>query len=172
VAYGRDVWVANPSARAVDRIGPPYSGVGAIATVNGSPRLLAAGEGAIWAAGGTRLWRIDPGTGRVISRIRLPFEPKALAVGARGVWLVDAAHNRVIRLDPATRRIVAQISVGLGPQAVAVGNRSIWVANRREGTVSRIDPRRNSVTATIRVGSTPIDLVAGLGAVWVVRDTK
>ena len=172
VAYGRDVWVANPSARAVDRIGPPYTGVGTIAAVDGSPRLVAAGEGAIWAAGGTNLWRLDPDTGRVLSRIRLPFAPKAMAAGARGIWLVDAAHDRLLRLDPTTRRLVARIPVGRGPQAVAVGNRSIWVANRGEGTVSRVDPRRNAVTGTIRVGSQPIDLVAGLGAVWVIRDTR
>jgi tRNA A-37 threonylcarbamoyl transferase component Bud32 len=172
VAFGRDIWVANPAAHEVDRLGPPYTGVAEAATLDGAPRFVAAGEGAVWAAGSRTLWRLDAAHTRVRERIRLPFEPAALAAGSGGVWLVDAAADRLVRVDPRTTNVTARIRVGHGPRAVAVGGGAVWVANGADGTVSRIDPRRNVVARTIRVGSAPVDLEVGLGAVWVVRHTS
>jgi DNA-binding beta-propeller fold protein YncE len=171
VAYGRDIWVANPGARELDRLGPPYTHIAGAVRLAGRPRFVAAGEGAVWLAGARTLWRVEAGRGRVRARIRLPFAPTDLAAGSRGVWLVDKAAGALVRIDPATMKIAARIRVGRGPRAVAVGAGSIWVANAADGTVSRVDPRRNVVERTIRVRSTPIDLAVGLGSVWVVRRT-
>jgi YVTN family beta-propeller protein len=171
VAYGRDVWVANPSARTLDRLDPPYTGVDGSVRLPGAPRLVAAGAGAIWVVGGRALWQIDAGSQRVGAAIRLPFVPQAVAAGNGAVWLIDRSGDAVVRVDPATHRLT-RIRVGRQPAAVAAGPGSVWVANRGDGTVSRIDPSRNAVVRTIRVGSQPIDLVVGLGAVWVVRRTQ
>ena len=171
VAFGRDVWVANPSGRVVNLLDPPYTAVAGSVRLRGAPRLVAAGEGALWAVGGRTLWRVAPGTRRVTGSFRLAFAPVAIAAGRGGVWLVDGSKDVVVRVDPTTGRPHQRIEVGDEPAAVAVGADAIWVANRADGTVSRIDPRRNAVDQTIRVGSQPIDLVAGLGAVWVVRRT-
>jgi tRNA A-37 threonylcarbamoyl transferase component Bud32 len=172
VAFGRDIWVANPSRQRLDLIAPPYTAVGASVPLPGNPRLVAVGEGAVWAVGGRTLWRIDPGARRVSATIRLAFAPTAIAAGRGGVWLADAAGDAVVRLDPAKGRPVQSVSVGDAPVAVAVGSDVVWVANRADGTVSRIDPRRNSVDKTIMIGAEPTDIVAGLGAVWVVRQTR
>jgi tRNA A-37 threonylcarbamoyl transferase component Bud32/DNA-binding beta-propeller fold protein YncE len=171
VAFGRDVWVSNPAARALDRLQPPYTGVAAEIPLGGRPRLVAAGEGAVWVAGGRTLWRVHAGSGRVGARVRLTFVPAALAAGNGGVWLVDRAAARLVRMDPATMRVTARIRVGRDPRAVAVGAGSVWVANGADGTVSRVDPRRNAVAHTISVRSSPVDLEVGLGSVWVVRRT-
>jgi YVTN family beta-propeller protein len=169
VAYGRDIWVANPAARELARLAPPYTQVAGSVHLAGRPRFVSAGEGAVWAAGGRTLWRVDMG-GRVRAQIPLRFAPTALAAGSGGIWLIDKAARALVRIHPKTRR-VTRIRVGRGPQAVAVGAGSVWVANAADGTVSRIDPRRNVVIRTIPVRSTPIDLVVGVGAVWVVRRT-
>jgi YVTN family beta-propeller protein len=169
VAYGRDIWVANPAARKLARLAPPYTQVAGSVRLAGRPQFVTAGEGAVWAAGGRTLWRVDMG-GRVRAQIPLRFAPTALAAGSGGIWLVDKAADALVRIHPKTRR-VTRIRVGRGPQAVAVGAGSVWVANAADGTVSRIDPRRNVVIRTIPVRSTPIDLVVGVGAVWVVRRT-
>jgi YVTN family beta-propeller protein len=171
VAYGRDIWVANPGARGLHRLDPPYTQIGGAVRLGGRPRLVAAGEGAVWVAGARTLWRVDMGRGRARARIRLAFAPTALAAGAGGIWLVDKASGTLVRVDAATKKVTARIRVGSGPQAVAVGAGSVWVANGADGTVSRIDPRRNVVVRTIPVRSTPIDLAVGVGAVWVVRRT-
>jgi tRNA A-37 threonylcarbamoyl transferase component Bud32/streptogramin lyase len=172
VAFGRDVWIANPSTHRIELLAPPYTAISGRVSLQGAPRLVAAGEGAVWAVGGRMLWRVDPGARRVVGRIRLPFAPQAIDAGNGGVWLVDRAGNAVVRVDPATNRPTKRIPVGDGPSAIAVGAHSVWVANRTDGTVSRVDPSRNAVDKTIAVGADPVDLVAGLGAVWVVRQTQ
>jgi DNA-binding beta-propeller fold protein YncE len=172
VAFGRDVWIANPSGRRLDLLAPPYTAIRASVPLPAAPRLVAAGEGAVWAVGARTLWRVDPGARRVAATFRLPFAPTAIAAGMGGVWLVDKAGDAVARLDPANGRRVRSVAVGDAPVAIAIGANEVWVANGAEGTVSRIDPRRNAVDTTIRVGDAPTDLVAGLGAVWVVRQTE
>jgi DNA-binding beta-propeller fold protein YncE len=171
VAFGRDVWVANPSRRALELLGPPYTAVTESVPLPGAPELVAAGEGAVWAVGGRTLWRVDPRALRRVASIRLPFASRAIAAGSGGVWLVDESADAVVRIDPATGRPTQRIKVGDAPTAVAVGADGVWVANRADGTVSRIDPRRNAVDKMIRIGAQPVDLVAGLGSVWVVRRT-
>jgi YVTN family beta-propeller protein len=171
VAFGRDVWVANPTARTLDRLEPPYTGVAGTVRLSGVPRLVAAGQGAVWVVGGRTLWKVEAGAERVLARIRLPFSPHAVDAGHGGVWLVDRGGDAVVRVDPATGRVVKRVPAGHAPTAVAVGRGAVWVANGADGTVSKIDPSRNAVVKTIRVGSEPVDLVAGLGAVWVVRRT-
>jgi tRNA A-37 threonylcarbamoyl transferase component Bud32 len=172
VAFGRDVWVANPTARTLERLEPPYTGIAGTVRLSGVPRLVAAGEGAVWVVGGSTLWKVEAGAERVLARIRLPFSPHGVDAGHGGVWLVDRAGNAAIRVDPATGRVVKRIPVGRAPAAVAVGQGAVWVANGADGTASKIDPTRNAVVKTIRAGSEPVDLVAGLGAVWVVRQTR
>jgi YVTN family beta-propeller protein len=167
VAFGRDVWVANPSGRSLELLGPPYTAVTSSVPLPGAPRLVAAGEGAIWAVGGRALWRVGPL--RRVASIPLPFTPRAVAAGQGGVWLVDGTADAVVRVDPASGRVTHEIKVGDAPAAIAVGADAVWVANGGSGTVSRIDPRTNTVDKTIDVGAEPVDLVAGLGAVWVVR---
>jgi serine/threonine-protein kinase len=171
VAFGRDIWVANPGARELDRLDPPFTQVADTVPLGGRPRLIAAGKDALWAAGGRTLWRVDMSRGEARVRVRLPFAPAALAAGEGGIWLVDRPAGRLVRIDPQTREITARIRVGHGPRAVAVGFGSVWVANSADGTVTRIDPRRNVVERTIRVRSAPVDLAVGLGSVWVVRRT-
>jgi Protein kinase domain len=171
VAFGRDVWVANPSGRKLALLGPPYTAISASVAVAGAPRLVAAAEGAVWAVGGRTLWRVDARALRVAARIHLPFAPSAIDAGSGGVWLADESGDAVVRIDPGSGRPTARINVGDAPTAVAVGPGAVWVANRGDGTVSRVDPRRKSVDKTITIGAEPIDLVAGLGAVWVVRRT-
>jgi YVTN family beta-propeller protein len=171
VAFGRDVWVANPSGRRLDLLAPPYTAIGESVPLPGSPRLVAAGEGAVWAVGGRTLWRVDPGARRVVASVRLAFAPTAIAAGRGGVWLADEAGDAVVRVDPANGRPVRRVVVGDAPVAIAVGAEEVWVANRTDGTVSRIDPGANAVDKSIRVGGAPIDVVAGLGAVWLVRQT-
>jgi DNA-binding beta-propeller fold protein YncE len=171
VAFGRDVWVANPSGRRLDLLDPPYTAIAESVPLPGGPRLVAAGEGAVWAIGGRTLWRVDPLARRAVAKIRLPFAPRAIEAGSGGIWLADGNRDAVVRIDPASDRLTQSIRVGHRPTAIAIGADGVWVANRADGTVSRIDPRRKAVDKTIRVGAEPIDLVAGLGGVWVVRRT-
>jgi hypothetical protein len=171
VAFGRDVWVANPAGRKLDLLATPYTAVTDVVRLPGAPTLVAAGEGAVWAVGGHTLWRLDARGLRVVASTSLPFAPRAIAAGRGGVWLVDTNEDAVIRVDPADLRQRRRIDVGDVPVALAVGSDGVWVASRGDESVSRIDSRDNVVDETISVGAEPVDLVAGLGALWVVRRT-
>jgi streptogramin lyase len=167
---GRDIWIANPSAHTLDRLSPPYTAVAGRIPMPGSARLIVASGNEIWAVGGRRLWRVDPGSERVTGRVALSFAPRGVATGNDAVWFVDTQRDRIVRFDPRTKRFTP-IHVGRGPVAVSVGSDAVWTANRADGSVTKIDARRNVVQRTIPVGAEPIDLVAGLGGVWVVRKT-
>jgi predicted Ser/Thr protein kinase len=167
VAFGPNVWVANPRSGTVEVLSPPFTGVSTSIPMPDPPRLLAHGAGALWAVGGRTLWKlVGP---EIRATIRLPIAPVSIAVGNRGVWIVDGRTPKLYRLDPATGRVTKTIRVGRSPLAVAVGPRTVWTANRADGTVSKVDSARNAVTSTVEVGSDPVDLVVGLGSVWVVR---
>jgi YVTN family beta-propeller protein len=168
--YGRDIWIANPAARTLERLGPPYTAVVARVQLPRSSRLVAASSDGIWAVGGRRLWLVDPGSGRVTARAALPFAPRAVAARSGAVWLVDTQRDRIVRFDRRTRQLTA-IRVGRRPVAVSVGNDGVWTANRADGTVTLVDAATNIVRRTVEVGAEPIDLVAGLGGVWVARRT-
>jgi streptogramin lyase len=169
VAFGRDVWVANPDLHALQRLDPPYTAVAATVPLGADrPTGIAAGERALWAIAGRSLWRVDPGSGRT-TRFRLGFAPRAVAAGGGAVWLVNRGAGAVARFAPRDGRVVALIPVGRGPVSVAAGVGSVWVANGLDRTVSRIDPLQNRVTRTISVDSPPVDIAVGLGEVWVVK---
>jgi class 3 adenylate cyclase/DNA-binding beta-propeller fold protein YncE len=179
--YGVDVYVANPNARTLERIGSPYTGV-ARETIPLPPLSsvrrglgysgLAAGDGALWIAGNDvdrTLWRVDLAS-RHVTSIPLGFAPRAIAFGAGGVWLVDQQGNSVSRVDPKTNKLGRRIPVGHEPSAVTTGGGFVWVANALDGTVSRIDPLDGNVTSA-KIGGKPIAIAVGLGAVWVLRQT-
>jgi DNA-binding beta-propeller fold protein YncE/predicted Ser/Thr protein kinase len=131
---------------------------------------IAVGEGGVWVAGDPldrELWRIDPATGGLAARIRLPFAPKDVGVGAGAVWVTSDLTDTLARIDPSTNRITAIAPAGRGAGGVAVGAGSVWVADEVGRAISRIDPRTLRVIDTIRLDSSPVDVAVGGGAVWV-----
>jgi branched-chain amino acid transport system substrate-binding protein len=132
---------------------------------------VAVADGEVWVIGDPldhRLWRIDAETGELTATIALPFAPKDVAVGERGVWVSSQVDDTLLRVDPATGSVTDTVSVGAGASGVAVGLGAVWVANTIDGTVSRVDPQTLEVTDTIDVGGDPVDVAVGDDAVWVV----
>ena len=131
---------------------------------------VAVANDGVWVVGDLldpTLWRIDPVTGKTAARIRLPFAPKDVAVGAGAVWVTSQLDDTVSRIDPATNRVTTTIPVGRGAAGVAFGADSVWVANEVDGTVSRIDPETLRVVETIEVDGSPDEIAADNDSVWV-----
>ncbi len=132
---------------------------------------VAVAEGAVWVIGDPldrTLWRIDSSSGELTATVPLPFAPKDVAVGERGVWVSSQVADTVSRVDPATGSVTDTVAVGAGASGVAVGFGSVWVANTFDGTISRVDPQTVEVTETIDVDGDPVDVATGEDAVWVV----
>lgn len=172
------VWVLTGSARGevVLRIDPRTSHV--VKTVRIGPTgyengALAVGHGDVWAGAGPRLVRLRPGTGRVVTTLRVGGFVTAVALAGSDVWVADVAQNgpgEVVRVDAATARVKARIRVGDGPVSVVSGLGSIWVANSSASSVMRIDPRTDRVTATLLSDRFSSDLTVAAGLVWVAGD--
>ena len=88
------------------------------------PTLLARTAGSLWAAGGvanrgaTTLFELDPASGAVRARVKVPGRVVSIAPGFGSLWLAvvdpDGATGRgeIVRVDPTTRRTVATIELG------------------------------------------------------------
>ncbi len=183
---GNAVWVLDGNRRMLLKIDPTYGAVTRRIKLPRAPPLPAtnqrlsslsafAGAGALWVTdGSTRLLRVDPGSGQVLTLdVREPLD--AVAVGAGAVWAISGRAAAVFQIDAQARKVRTRIPIArLGtaapfPIAVAVGEGSVWVLNGNTQTVSRIDPQLGGVTATIPlgIGRNPNDIAVGLGAVWV-----
>jgi YVTN family beta-propeller protein len=117
--------------------------------------------------------RIDPSSGQIDQRIRLPDVPAGVAFGDGDVWVVllPPGHppGTVLRIDPSTKGIVHSFRVRSGAEYAAFREGARWVGNADDGTVSKIDALTNRVEATIPVGTDPYpyQVTVGAGYVWV-----
>ena len=187
-ADGDAVWVLDGNRRDLLKIDPTYGAVTKrIKLPRGPPspvtnrRLsslsVRADAGALWITdGSTRLLRMDPKSGQVLSALDVHEPLDDVAVGAGAVWVISGRAASVFRIDlkglaVRTRiRIVNRLgSTAPFPVAIAVGEGSVWVLNGNTQTVSRIDPQQGGVTATIPlgIGRNASDIAAGAGAAWV-----
>jgi YVTN family beta-propeller protein len=143
---------------------------------------LGPGEGTGIAVGGGSVWitrdppdprspsvilRVDPGTMRVRTRIRVGRGAASVAVDGPSVWVVNATSNTLSQVNASSGRVTATVPVGHHPFGIAVGSGSVWVTNVADGTVSRVDGRSHRVTATIPVGRAPYGVTTNSHDIWV-----
>jgi virginiamycin B lyase len=153
-------------------VAPPGTVVATI-PVQGGPRGVAVGDGAVWVAtwgaDRSRVVRINPAGNRVAATIAVPRGQAELAVGAGAIWVASSSDNSVTRIDPATNKVAATIAVGRQPSGIAVADGSVWVASALDDTVTRINPAGNRVVATIPIPGqgSAFSLAAAGGSVWV-----
>lgn len=167
---GGGLWVINKmdrsatlidagTMRAVRTVG--VSGLGA-----GFP---AGGAGYVWAPDLTgptgAVWRLDPATGAVRSRVPVGALPSEVAFGFGSAWVTTI--DALVRLDPRTGRVQARITgLGRNLDGLAITADAVWVGSIPQGTVSRVDPRTNRATAAMTACGTVRHLVAVAGEVW------
>ena len=182
-AGNQGVWVAGcPNVWRISRSAPyhvvrivrvPFASPDTTANDRQELGKMTTGGGYVYALGDAadqRLWRIDPGTGRIVQTYRLGFTPVDVAADARSIWVVDQIGDAVVRIDRASGEQTARIRVPAGASSVTQGGGSVWVSSFLARSVSQVDPETGSVRATIDVGISPRDITYGGGAVWTVGD--
>jgi YVTN family beta-propeller protein len=132
---------------------------------------LASSGGSVWVGGlaSGDVLRVDPGTGKVVSRVSVGARVFNLASAPGAVWAVSNLTNSVARIDTRTGKVTATVRVGNAPYDVEWGFGSAWVSNSADGTVSRITGKR--VVKTIKVGVEPDGLAAIGNYLWVTDHT-
>ena len=174
VAAG-SVWVAQGEQRVL-RIDPRSGRTLARIPAPGATSLAATDE-AVWVAGGHRgaLYRIDPVTDAVVTRVGLDSYVCCVAVGGGYVW---AMNHRVWKLS-SEGRVMSSISIDGDGANLAWTGGAIWVSEGRSGQETRIEPSDDSTrtlstgglalltavhggVATVVTATAPPDLLAGI----------
>jgi YVTN family beta-propeller protein len=143
-----------------------------------NPGDIAAGNGAIWAAVGSSVYRVQLGTiaaGGVATRAfaTLPHAGTVgdIAVDAGGVWVTSTTSGTVYRFAASTGRLQAKIPIGATAGAMAVGDGGIWVANGDAHKVTRINVATNRIDSVVTIPGPPTHLAAGASGLWVTDGT-
>jgi DNA-binding SARP family transcriptional activator/ABC-type transport system substrate-binding protein/streptogramin lyase len=132
---------------------------------------VAVGAGSVWVGQGfanpSYVLRLDPRTGRLLHRIRIPEGgAQGLAFGDAALWVAGPVLGYLSKIDPRTNRIVATEQT-LHPWmcCVAVGGGYVWASINPERAVWKIS-QTGRVLTTIRLPAPAENLSYGDGAVW------
>jgi DNA-binding beta-propeller fold protein YncE len=152
------LWVLSPLRGTLTRIDPRTERVTQMGLPHTSPTgegRIAGSDGAIWAAIGAELLRIDTRTRQVAWATSIEGEARGLAVGD-DVWAISDLG--LTRIDPASGEVLATIDVGDGPSAIAIARDLVWVADARDGTLRAVDPETESVVESLDIGIGATDI--------------
>jgi hypothetical protein len=129
---------------------------------------VAVGAGAVWAAAGSRLFRLSL-TGRITATVDVGATALSVFASRSGVWVTRAVGRlgQLVRVDPRSKRVVARTRMGGGPDSVVVALGSVWVANTSLASLMRIDLRTSRVVATLWPTSLRSALALAHGLLWV-----
>jgi uncharacterized protein len=136
-----DIWVASAGRDEIYRVDPITNTVKATIPLHARPRIIASGEGAIWALhlrDGT-VSRIDAKSGEVVAKIAAEAldNDGDIAVGGGYVWVATRILP-VIKIDPQSNSRVGSYRASgntiLG-RRIRYGDGSLWVSG---GSIFRI----------------------------------
>jgi streptogramin lyase len=134
VGHGRNAtWLTSidPTAERVRRIA-----VGAAAP--GWPDCI---QGVVWVTTPESVLRLDPRTGRVLSRLPIGETLAASAAGPDGlVWVTDKQHSRVHRVTLDGRSVVDSFPAGPGAFDIVRAGGAMWVTSFAGADVRRYTP--------------------------------
>jgi YVTN family beta-propeller protein len=153
-----------------------------------APETVAVGFGSVWVAGhhSQTVYRIDPGTDRVIASIKVEVPGQetglgAVVVGPHGVWVPVAGQpNQLWRIDPSTNQVTFKVPMD-GAAGLSDGPDGLWAdIDPQNGSATRrqllqLDPDTGKTLRTVDLGpglndvnQYTTDLEYGLGSLWVV----
>jgi DNA-binding beta-propeller fold protein YncE len=167
-----ELWVTVAGNRQIVRVRATTGHlIGAAIPMQGEPRAIDAGEGAVWvaeqsAAGPDNLVEIDPHTATVAARVSVPEGINDIRAADGAVWVLGRRAPTLIKVSPVSRTPIVRMKVGRDPQRLAVAAGYVWVTDYGADEVIRIDPKGPQMV-TIPVGSKPYGLHARADGVWV-----
>jgi YVTN family beta-propeller protein len=143
-----------------------------------NPNDVAIGSGAVWAAVGASIYRIEPLSalsGAIVTRAFAALPPGGvvgdLVVDAGALWVTDTTSGKVYRFAASTGRLEAAVTVGSTAGAMTVGDRGVWVADADAHTVSRISVTHNRVDSVLTFPGPPNHIAASDNGLWVTDGT-
>jgi YVTN family beta-propeller protein len=141
VGFGK-VWAGNQdgTVTAIDAATNRVTGIRTL--VDQDTDALAVSDNAVWIStfySGT-VAALDPASGAIEKKLRLPGEASGLLFAAGSLWASVYDRSEVVQIDPQTAKIVRTVDVGAKPRDLAFDGSVIWVVNEASNSASRIEP--------------------------------
>jgi DNA-binding SARP family transcriptional activator/ABC-type branched-subunit amino acid transport system substrate-binding protein len=152
--------------------------------------VLAFGGGSSHAVGNNQVTAIDSSGSADPSYTTVGTTPGGVAVGAGGIWVLNADDRTITHIDPKTRRVIKTFAVSGQPTELAAGDDAVWVGSSTTAggeieseaattEISRVDPVSNQVTSTAQLAGSGAQLppaasngvtllAAGAAGVWAI----
>jgi len=114
------------------------------------------------------LARIDPSSGRVRQRVRVPPGSYNPLYSAGQIWVTRADGAEVTVVNADTGEISATVRSGPKPRFLTSGAGALWTLNQGDGSLTRIDTQTRRVMETTALGTPGQggDITFGGGMVW------
>lgn len=140
-ACGGTIWIGHGrGARRITSVDPATLAV-RTARVTATPEWPNCIHGELWVTAPGAVLRLDPRTGRTLSRLRFGATLADAALGPDGhVWVTDKQQSVVFRVSGDGRSVVDSFAAGPGAFAVERIDRSMWVTSFAGSDVRRFDP--------------------------------
>lgn len=117
-----------------------------------SAQGLVYGAGSVWGVADGSVFRIDPQTNSIVTKIATDAQPFAYAAGS--VWALDlGGSSAVSRIDPVTNKVVATIPLPSQGSTLTADDSAVWVTEGPQDSpgshVWKIDPTTNMITGQV-----------------------
>jgi virginiamycin B lyase len=130
---------------------------------------VAVSDDSVWlATAKNELARIDPDTGAVRQKIKVPDGSYNPMFADGRIWLTRADGKEVTSIDAATGQVLASVPTDTGPRFLTSGAGAVWTLNQREGSLTRVDATNNkSRTLPLGLSGHGGDVAFANGMVWI-----
>jgi hypothetical protein len=145
---------------AVSTLAPPHPNPGRLQIVaevrlDGQPQDAVLAGGSLWVSDFSgAVVRVDPAGRRVVERIPVGGDSRAIVAGDGGVWVTstneDGDGSHLSRIDPHTGRVVDRVPVDGYVTSIADAAGGIWLVDQHRARLDRIDPASHAPTARVR----------------------
>jgi hypothetical protein len=164
---------------AVSTLAPPSPHAGRLQIVaqvrlDAQPRDAVLAGGSLWVIDFSGdVIRVDPAGRRVVARIPVGGNPRAIAAGDRDVWVTstneDLDGSRLSRIDLHTNKVVERIPFDGYVSTIAIGAGGLWLVDLDRARLDRIDPASHALTARVPFARA-VALTAADNSLWAIGD--
>jgi class 3 adenylate cyclase len=186
VAAGGDrVWVYNSNAT-VSEIDPATNEVRHRTWISDWPTHLSWYDGPVLTADAGGAWIVGTRQGQpVLTRVfshgkgkvehGLPYQPRAVVVGADAVWvLCRGPRDVLLRIDPKTgkRTATTVLPTSFSVTGLGVGEGFVWVVASSPSALYRISARSAKLRGALRLAGQGAPPRVAFGSVWIALTTS
>ena len=164
------------TANSLAVIDPQGNRVVRVIPIGGTPRGVAVGARAVWAAnaGEGTVSKIDPKTLRVVNTVGIGKAATALVEAFGQLWVATGSDDSVVRIDPDSGGFLGTVALPndatSSAYTIAAGANGVWVGSGND--IVRVDPSTNDVAGRLNYGGGVNDIAVSGSSLWIVSSAE